>query len=288
MSYTGRFAPSPSGRLHYGSLICALGSYLVAKHFHGRILLRIEDLDFYRCKKEYTTQIIEELNSLGFEYDEPPYIQSEHTEVYEKAIKALLEKNKAFYCDCTRAKIKETPCTCYQRQQELDLSNPHSVRYRLDGIENIFDDYLQGKVKTTFNENTLVLKRADGMIAYNLACVVDDIRQGVTQVVRGSDLTDITPAQMCLYKDFNAKDVSYLHLPLVLEDEKHKLSKQNLAKPVLDLDTKENLLISALEFLGQDISRIYVNSGCKGILNKAIESFDIKRINSLPKLCPYL
>ena len=101
--YIGRFAPSPSGRLHFGSLVAALGSYLRARHENGRILLRIEDLDFYRCKKEYTNLIINELHTLGFEYDGVPYIQSEHTDVYlEKAIE-LIDKGEAYYCHCTRA-----------------------------------------------------------------------------------------------------------------------------------------------------------------------------------------
>ena len=122
--YIGRFAPSPSGRLHFGSLVCALGSYLVARKRQGRFLLRIEDLDRSRCNDFFTKTIIKELEILGFDYDDKPYIQSLHQDNYFDAIDLLLKNKQAYYCNCTRAKLKEKECDCNLHQDTIDLNKP--------------------------------------------------------------------------------------------------------------------------------------------------------------------
>lgn len=278
MTYTGRFAPSPSGRLHFGSLVAAVASYLRARSEGGRILLRIEDLDSFRCKEEYTKLIIRELESLGFVYDEPPYIQSLHKDIYLKEADLLLAHNLAYYCRCTRAQKKTGQCFC----KKLRLSCTDSavaLRYTIpENAEDSFYDEIKGLVKTPFPDRNLTLIRADKIISYNLACVVDDIGQGITEVVRGSDLIDITTSQISLFNSFCQTPPAFLHIPLAMEDENRKLSKQNHAKAVLDLAKPSDLIIRALSFLGQEVSGYRVSDSPKLILSKAADRFDISLI----------
>lgn len=289
MQYIGRFAPSPSGRLHFGSLICALGSYLKARHVNGKYLLRIEDLDYFRCKNEYTKVIIDELHTLGFEYDEAPYIQSEHISIYEEIATELIKRNYAFYCDCTRAFLKEHSCNCRPRNLSPKEDLHMSLRYSIpNNYQNFFEDELLGTVDGKIANSFLTLIRSDKVISYNLACVTDDILQGVTQVVRGSDLINITTSQMCLYKSLNKDYISYIHLPLAMQDDKYKLSKQNHAKPVMDTNTPQNLLIIALKFLGQDTTDLHKDMKVEKILNLAVDRFDINLIPKKPKISPIL
>ena len=283
--YVGRFAPSPSGRLHFGSLVAALGSYLRARHENGRILLRIEDLDFYRCKKEYSNLIINELHTFGFEYDGVPYIQSEHTDVYlEKAIE-LIDKGEAYYCHCTRAMKKIEPCHCKNLNlQQTDNTN-YALNYEVkDVCNNTFEDVLLGKVHTDYTNNELTLIRADKVISYNLGCIVDDILEGVTEIVRGADLIDITPSQISLYKSFDKEAPRYLHLPLIMQDSKRKLSKQNHSPAVLDLASPQRLLITGLKFLNQKTDDLNENMTVYKILAMAVDRFDVFAISKKPLL----
>ena len=287
MQYTGRFAPSPSGRLHFGSLVCAVGSYLRARSLGGRILLRIEDLDYYRCSAKYTDIIIRELHELGFEYDGEPYIQSEHQDIYLEVAKKLEDKALAYGCSCSRATLRSTGCICkrehFERKRGLSLRFPLSA-YTADS----FEDELLGKVSCPIRSKDLTLIRGDNVISYNLACVTDDILQGVTEVVRGSDLCDITTSQLCLYKALNTQPPHYLHLPLVMENETYKLSKQNRAQPVMTLASPSGLLIMALEFLNQDTRSYSESMKPAEILKKAAGDFTVQSIPKGPKLCPAL
>lgn len=277
--YIGRFAPSPSGRLHFGSLVAALGSYAVAKINNGKILLRIEDLDFFRCKKEYTSIILKELDEFGFCFDGKPYIQSEHTDVYYKIARKLFDEGKAFYCDCTRSYLKKNSCQCIKKGLRGESQNNLALRFIIqDSPQEYFEDEIYGQVHSPVALDSLTIIRRDKVISYNLACVVDDIRQQVTQVVRGSDLIDITTTQMCLYKALNTDYISYLHLPLAMADEKYKLSKQNRSPAVLDQGTPSQMLIEALTFLNQDTEGLRPQMKPKNILDKALDRFDIKRI----------
>ncbi len=277
--YIGRFAPSPSGRLHFGSLVAAVGSYLEARANEGKIYLRIEDLDFYRCKKEYTKDIIRELNDFGFIYDNAPYIQSEHTDVYLKAAQQLLLQHKAFYCNCSRQDLKTRECNCADKKLIPNADNNLSLRFRIPKHSpEFFTDKLSGNTYCKVNPTPLTLIRRDKVIAYNLACVVDDIRQGITEVVRGSDLIDITTTQMCLYNALGHNYISYLHLPLAMADNEYKLSKQNHSPAVLTLGSPSKMLIIALKFLNQDIAGLNENHSPKQILNTAIERFELNKI----------
>ncbi len=277
--YIGRFAPSPSGRLHFGSLVAALGSYAVAKINDGKILLRIEDLDFFRCKKEYTRIILKELEEFGFCFDGKPYIQSEHTDVYYKIAKNLVNKGKAFYCNCTRSYLKTNTCHCLDKDLKENSEDNLALRFIIpEKHQDYFDDEIYGKMTFPVPQEYLTLIRRDKVISYNLACVVDDINQGVTQVVRGADLIDITTTQMCLYKALEADYISYLHLPLAMADETYKLSKQNRSPAVLDQGTPSEMLIKALDFLNQDIEDLRPEMSPKAILSRTLDRFDIRRI----------
>lgn len=281
--YTGRFAPSPSGRLHLGSLVAALGSYLRARHENGRILLRIEDLDFYRCKKEYTTLILSELHTLGFEYDGEPYIQSEHTELYLEKAKELIDRGEAYYCHCTRAMKKKTPCHCRALHLEQSKDTNYALNYEVkDVCSNTFEDVLLGRVHTEYRPYELTLIRSDKVISYNLACVCDDILEGITEIVRGADLIDITPAQLSLYSSFKANPPQYLHLPLIMQDKKRKLSKQNHSPAVLDLASPQRLLIAGLKLLNQETEDLDEKMSVEKILSKAIDRFKVENISKEP------
>lgn len=277
--YIGRFAPSPSGRLHFGSLVAAVGSYAVAKIKNGKILLRIEDLDFFRCKKEYTRIILRELDEFGFKFDGEPYIQSEHTDVYYKVARELVAKKKAFYCNCTRSFLKNNTCQCLNKCLKEDSEANLALRFIIPTEhQNYFEDAIYGQKTFPVSQESLTLIRRDKVISYNLACVVDDINQGVTQVVRGSDLIDITTTQMCLYKALDTDYISYLHLPLAMADETYKLSKQNRSPAVLDQGSPSQMLIKALEFLNQDTAGLQPQMTPQTILDKSLERFEIKRI----------
>ena len=277
--YTGRFAPTPSGRLHFGSLIALLGAYLRAKSQQGRILLRIEDLDSARCSKELTIKMLSDLDTLGFSFDAPPKIQSDsqNRSRYLEVLKLLEQKGCTFRCSCTRDSLRHTPCTCHTRV--LQSNSGFSVRFRPDPqSETEFTDALQGRVKTQSSSQFITLLRRDGIIAYNLACVVDDHDTGVTEVVRGRDLIAETPVQNAIYRALNWQTPAYLHLPLALQQEDRKFSKQNHAKAVLEDQTPQQALLSALDFLGQSTAGCGLNDDCRSILERAAGRFDLEKI----------
>lgn len=250
--YRGRFAPSPSGRLHLGSALIAYGSYLKAKASGGTFLLRIEDLDRPRCPQANTPIMLEEITKLGLTSDEPVLIQSEHEKDYLNTIAALPQ---AYRCNCTRALLKERPCPC----QKLHLAPAEHQAIRVDLTQALaahpyFNDGNFGLVKQAdYNQElnpNLVLKRSDDIIAYNLAVVVDDHRQGITEVVRGADMLSATFLQLALYELLGYQAPTFCHLPLILEESTgHKFSKQNHAPALLDLLTPYEALKLCLHLL---------------------------------------
>lgn len=250
--YRGRFAPSPSGRLHLGSALIAYGSYLKSKAQGGTFLLRIEDLDRPRCPKANTPIMLEEITRLGLSSDEPVLIQSEHEQAYLKTINALPQ---AYRCNCTRALLKERPCPC----QDLHLAPAEHQSIRVDltsalAAHPYFNDGNFGPIKQADYSHeltpNLVLKRSDDIIAYNLAVVVDDHRQGITEVVRGADMLSATFLQLALYDILGYQAPTFCHLPLVLEESTgHKFSKQNHAPALLDLLTPYEALKLCLHLL---------------------------------------
>ncbi|MBB5203907.1 glutamyl-Q tRNA(Asp) synthetase [Inhella inkyongensis] len=245
MSCIGRFAPSPTGPLHAGSVLAALGSWLDARAHGGRWLVRIEDVDGPRCPPGMDREILRQLDVLGLRPDAPPQWQSQRGALYEAALAQLISGGAAYPCACTRKELVlaqqardrhgdlRYPGTCRPENGGLRGRAPRAWRLRVTpGVLQWQDRRLgpqQQDVEHTVGD--FVLKRADGLWAYQLAVVVDDAQQGISDVVRGADLADNTPRQIQLQQALGLPRPRYLHLPLVLAEDGQKLSKQNGAAP---------------------------------------------------------
>ena len=296
--YVTRFAPTPSGPLHFGSLVTLTGAYLRARSMGGKFLIRIEDLDTPRCPAGMGDEILHEIELLGFDHDDDILWQSKNIHRYENRLSELESKGLTFKCFCTRDELRLRSCSCYaktQLEQKLYSGTGKGCSIRLNtnklsAPEKVFDDSLLGPVEIKDSRNSgdefLTLKRRDGIISYNLACVIDDIDTGVTEVVRGQDLLEVTPSQLALYKVFNVPYPRYLHLPLALENCDRKLSKQNHARKILEVFTPHEALRQALIFLGQDVSYITLALTCKDILKEAVDRFELKTISRSAKMAP--
>ncbi len=258
--YCGRFAPSPTGPMHFGSLVAAVGSYLEARTHRGRWLIRMEDLDPPREVPGAADDILKTLEAFGFEWDGPVMYQSIRGEAYEAALARLRDTGHLYPCACTRKEIADSavlgvegpvyPGTC---RNGLQGREPRAWRVRTTGAEIRFEDKIQGHHVQMLESDIgdFVLKRADGYYAYQLAVVVDDAEQGVTRVVRGADLLDSTPRQIWLQRLLGWTTPQYAHLPVAVNSRGEKLSKQTLAPP-LDPTRPAPALWDALRFLGQN------------------------------------
>ena len=258
--YVGRFAPSPSGPLHFGSLVAALASWLDARAAHGRWLVRIEDLDAPRVQPGAAQEILRTLGELGLAWDGPVAYQSERAAAYAEALQAL--KGQTYWCGCTRREIADSslglaadgaqiyPGTC--RNGIAPGKAARCLRIRTAGEVISFDDRVQGPQQQVLETDVgdFVLYRADEQFAYQLAVVVDDAEQGVTDVVRGADLLDSSARQIYLQRLLGYRQPRYLHVPAAVNAAGEKLSKQTGAPPIDVAKGKEELR-KALAFLGQ-------------------------------------
>jgi glutamyl-Q tRNA(Asp) synthetase len=256
----GRFAPSPTGPLHFGSLVAAVGSYLSARAQGGEWLVRMEDLDPPREVKGAADDILRALEAYGFEWDGAVLYQSRRRDAYENAIEMLKQQGALYACGCTRKEIADSsvhgieglvyPGTC--RSGLAAGRHARALRVRTDQVVIEFDDRLQGRQHSSLEHEIgdFVVRRADGLFAYQLAVVVDDAEQGITEVVRGTDLLASTPRQVHLQQLLGLPTPVYLHLPAALNERGEKLSKQTLARP-LPLHDPLPVLWQALQFLGQ-------------------------------------
>ncbi len=251
--YRGRFAPSPTGALHAGSLATALGSWLHAKAHDGKWLLRIEDLDLPRCVPGADQIIIQQLSACGLSWDEEIEYQSKRTLCYSDALTTLIDSEKAYGCRCTRKQIEDAQLALgRQKDRHGELIYPGTCRNRTDVTEpcawrlRVDDSEIEAAV------GDFVLRRADRIFTYQLAVVVDDHLQGITHIVRGADLLDNTPRQIYLQQQLGYKTPTYVHLPLVLDDNQEKLSKQTKATAINVSSTKNvlNALRDAARHLG--------------------------------------
>ena len=261
-AYRGRFAPSPSGPLHFGSLVAALGSYLDARCNQGTWLVRIEDLDPPREKPGAADDILRTLEAFGFEWDGGIIYQSQRLAAYQEALRELKSQQIAYPCACTRREINEAgsaglegtryPGTC---RGGLSANRPAlAVRVRTQDDPIRFSDLICGRIEQNLEKQIgdFLIRRSDGLFAYQLAVVIDDAFQDITRIVRGTDLLVSTPRQIYLQRLLALPTPAYAHLPLVLNSQGQKLSKQDGARPVL----KENplpALLAALEFLNQPL-----------------------------------
>lgn len=254
-SYRGRFAPSPSGPLHLGSLLAALASWADARAAGGRWLVRMEDLDPPREQAGADRLILELLGAAGLQSDEPVLYQSTRKQAYEAALGRLLQAGLAFECRCSRSDLAAAAGIhrgdCVSRS--TNPARPAAIRLRVPDAEFAIDDRVQGRYAQNLLRDVgdFVLRRADGPFAYQLAVVVDDAHQGITDIVRGSDLLDSTPRQIYLQQCLDLPTPRYAHIPVLLGPDGQKLSKQNLA-PAIGSAQFAALLPKIAVLLGQE------------------------------------
>ena len=285
--YRGRFAPSPTGPLHFGSLITALGSYLDAKHHNGTWLIRMEDLDSPRTIPGAADTILHSLESIGLHWDETVIYQSRRIADYDAALHKLNSIGMAYLCCCTRKEIADStlhgieghiyPGTC--RNGLPEGRQGRAWRVRTNNLLIAFDDALQGHISQCLecDIGDFVIKRADGLFTYQLAVVVDDAFQKITQVVRGADLLISTPRQIHLQRLLGLSSPTYLHLPAAVNPLGIKLSKQTLARAI-DTNSPATLLMQALQFLQQHPPQELSNYDVASILGWAIAHWNNKAI----------
>lgn len=283
----GRFAPSPTGPLHFGSMVAAVGSYLSARAAGGRWLLRIEDVDAPRTVAGAADDILRTLSLFGFEWDGPVVWQSARTAAYREAFDALQAGGHVFGCACTRKEIADSalardgsrryPGTC--RNGLAFGRDARAWRLRVEPGSIGFDDVVQGWVEENVAEEVgdFVLLRADGLFAYQLAVVVDDAEAGVTEVVRGADLLDSTPRQILLQRLLGLPTPRYAHLPVASNAAGEKLSKQTLARAVADARPQQ-VLADALTFLGQHPPTGLADAGLDAVWAWAQANWSMARV----------
>ncbi len=283
MTYIGRFAPSPSGPLHFGSLIAAVGSYLRARAQQGRWLVRIEDIDPPREQPGAAAQILRTLEHFGLHWDDEVIYQSQRHERYQAILDELYQQGKTYHCHCTRAQIQAAggfyPGTC--RDKQYPALNA-AVRLRVDAPCLSFHDQLLGliEVEPRLASEDFILKRRDGLFAYNLAVVIDDADCGITEVVRGADLLEPTVRQITLYQQLGWAVPAWLHLPLALQQNGLKLSKQNHA-PAIDELPVVATLCQALLFLGQTLPDDTADMSAESLLRWAVEHWQLSSIPTI-------
>jgi len=286
--YIGRFAPSPTGPLHFGSLVAAVASYCDARKNHGKWLLRMEDLDKPRTVKGAADTILHQLENFGFEWDGPVLYQSQRDNFYCEALEILKARQLIYPCTCTRKEIADSstnigiegviyPGTCLQHPIKPNAAM--AWRIKTDNVSISFNDAIQGNISQNLNTDIgdFILKRADGLFAYQLAVVVDDAAQGITHIVRGADLLDSTPRQIYLQKQLGYPHPQYAHIPVACNSAGEKLSKQTLASP-LDTSKTSMKLIQAFHFLGQTPPASLVNENINTIWQWAFSNWQLSKI----------
>ena len=282
--YVGRFAPSPTGPLHFGSLVAAVASYLQARINDGHWLLRIEDIDPPREQPGATNEIISALEDHGFEWDGDVIFQSESADAHQAALTSLIERKLAYPCKCSRRDLVDAPRgalgviypgTCRNGCDADEVA----IRVRTDDTEIAFDDILQGRLAQHLESESgdFIIRRRDGLIAYHLAVVVDDEIQGVTEIVRGIDLFDSTPRQIWLQQLLGYRTPSYAHIPVITHTDGDKLSKLTGAPGISPHEVEKNL-VEALSVLQQQPPPELARSTREEIWSWAIKNWQLGKI----------
>lgn len=282
----GRYAPSPTGELHLGSLAAALASFLHARSRGGRWYLRIEDIDPNREIPGAADSILRTLEACGLTWDGPVLYQSQRADAYAHALEYLVGQGMAFECGCTRREARRGapgiegpiyPGTC--RAGLPDGRRPRTVRLRVNAADVSFEDGVFGCVTQHLSRDVgdFVIRRADGYVAYQLAVALDDAYQGVTEVVRGADLVTSTPRQTLLQSLLGLPRPDYWHLPLLLAADGRKLGKTSGAPPV-DSARPVPVLMNALRVLGQHPPAALGSADRYAVLDWAMQNWDVQRI----------
>lgn len=285
--YRGRFAPSPSGPLHFGSLVAAAASFLQARASGGEWLVRMEDIDPPREVAGAASEILRTLERTGLHWDGSVLYQSTRADAYREAIEQLRRAGAIYACACSRREIADSSVrgvdgpiyagTC--RAGLAPGRSERALRVRADGPPIVFEDCWQGRVECDLAHDIgdFVVRRADGYVAYQLAVVVDDAAQGITEVVRGADLLLSTPRQLHLQRLLGLATPRYAHVPAVVNAQGEKLSKQTGARPVTE-EPMLPLLQRVLRFLGQDTPRMPETDDIEGFWRFAIAHWQPERV----------
>ena len=283
-SYVGRFAPSPTGPLHFGSLVAALASYLDAKFNKGRWLVRLEDLDPPREQTGAAELILDQLLSLGLEWDNDVLFQSTRLNAYQSALYKLSQKSLTYRCDCSRASIKERGSVYDGHCRTRNKAPKHSfaIRIKTSNRKIGFQDQIRGGFKQDIGKEVgdFIVLRKDKLFAYHLAVVVDDEYQKISHVVRGGDLISSTPQQIYLQQLLNFKTPRYAHIPVAVNESNVKLSKQSFS-PGIERKKASHLIFQALQFLGQEPPHSLSRASVPEQLQWALGNWDI---HAVPKL----
>ncbi|MFT4673068.1 MAG: glutamyl-Q tRNA(Asp) synthetase [Pseudohongiellaceae bacterium] len=284
--YIGRFAPSPTGPLHFGSLVAALASYLDAKSNLGKWCVRIEDLDPPREPQGAAEIVLDQLQALGFVWDGEILYQSSRLAAYDAALQQLNEIGLCFCCNCTRPRIQALGGVydghCRSNTDIANRSGEYAVRVRAIDHCIRFDDLIQGEYHQNirFEVGDFVIKRKDNLFAYQLAVVVDDAFQNITDVVRGFDLIDSTTRQIYLQQQLSIHTPRYAHFPVAANFDGDKLSKQQHASAI-DVSRAGECLLQAMKFLGLNAPPELTGEHPDVLMNWAISQWDIQNV---PKL----
>lgn len=286
MPYVGRFAPSPTGPLHFGSLVAALASYLDARSNNGRWLVRMEDNDPPREQPNAAGKILKALEAYGLQWDNEVLYQSQRNDAYRDAIEQLSQYKAIYPCTCSRKALQPYhgiyPGLCRNKIEQP--SPPFAWRLNCHDKTIEFDDLIQGR--QSFDMKALgdfIVQRKEKLYAYQLAVCVDDAFQGITHIVRGHDLIDSTPRQLCLHTMMRMMPPAYAHIPVIIQDSGDKLSKQNLA-PELPLTNPRPLLLKALQALGQQPPGDLQSNSINDIIRWGIQSWAIEKIDKKPSI----
>lgn len=288
--YIGRFAPSPTGALHLGSLLTALASWCDARAVQGKWLLRIEDIDTTRVQRGATEHIFRSLEHYGLTWDGPVIYQSQRTALYQHALQQLQQQQAIFWCTCTRSQLAQTNNLLYAGQCRIHRTYRPQAAARLrveQSIQISFTDAIFGQQQENLAQavGDFVIFRRDGLFAYQLAVVVDDALQGVTHIIRGADLLDNTARQIYLQQRLGYVTPYYGHIPLIVNHLGEKLSKQTGAT-ALTFDNPSPILWQLLRLLGQQPPNTLQLATRDEILSWAIQHWQLTRIPATLKLNP--
>jgi glutamyl-Q tRNA(Asp) synthetase len=279
--YRGRFAPSPTGPLHFGSIITAVASYADARAQQGEWLLRIEDVDAPRTVPGSADDILRTLEALGFEWSGEVLYQTQRLAAYQAALQQLQQQDLVYRCTCTRSELQMLsphgiyPGLCADKHHAEH--SEHAVRLRVPDKRFALTDYVMRHYEQNLQNDVgdFVIRRRDGLFAYQLAVVVDDAYQGITHIVRGADLLDSTPRQMYLQQCLGYPATQYMHLPLAINLDGEKLSKQTYAPHI---KTDSAILFDTLNFLGQQVPAELAHESCDAIWQWSITNWQREKI----------